>query len=129
MAAPLIPGLNDDELPAILKAGAAAGARTASYLMLRLPLTVKPVFVDWLHATYPTKAQRVISRIQSVRDGRMNSANWGERMKGTGPIAEQLQQTFKLFTRKLGLDQKFSPLEIRHFQPPKPKRGQLKLFA
>lgn len=129
MAAPMIPGLNDDELPAILKAGAEAGAKTASYLMLRLPLTVKPVFVDWLHATYPAKAQRVISRIQSVRDGWMNSANWGERMKGTGPIAEQLQQTFKLFTRKLGLDQKFGPLEIRYFQPPKPKRGQLKLFA
>lgn len=129
MAAPMIPSLNDNELPAILKAGADAGARTASYLMLRLPLTVKPVFVDWLHATYPEKAQRVISRIRSVRDGGMNSSNWGERMKGTGPIADQLQQAFKVFARKLGLDQKFSPLETDHFQPPKPKQGQLKLFA
>ncbi|MBD3673977.1 MAG: PA0069 family radical SAM protein [Planctomycetaceae bacterium] len=129
MAAPMIPGLNDDELPSILKAGAEAGARTASFLMLRLPLTVKPVFVDWLHATYPARAQKVISRIRSVRDGGMNSSNWGERMKGTGPIAEQLQQTFEVFTRKLGLDRTFGPLDASHFQPPKPKRGQLKLFS
>lgn len=129
MAAPMIPGLNDDELPAILKAGADAGARTASYLMLRLPLTVKPVFVDWLHAAYPEKAQRVISRIRSTRDGEMNSSKWGERMKGTGVIADQLKQTFELFTRKLGLNQKFAPLETKHFRPPKPKRGQLRLFA
>lgn len=129
MAAPMIPGLNDDELPAILKAGADAGARTASYLMVRLPLTVKPVFVDWLHAAYPEKAQRVISRIRSTRDGEMNSSKWGERMKGTGVIADQLRQTFELFARKLGLNQKFTSLETKHFRPPKPKRGQLKLFA
>jgi DNA repair photolyase len=129
MAAPMIPGLNDDELPAILQAGADAGAKTASYLIVRLPLTVKPVFVEWLQAAYPEKAQRVISRIRSVRYGELNSSKWGERMKGTGLIADQLRQAFEIFSRKLGLNQKLAPLETKHFGPPKPRRGQLRLFA
>lgn len=129
IAAPLIPGLNDDELPAILHAAAEAGAKTASYLLLRLPLTVRPVFLDWVHSAYPEKAQRVISRIHSVRNGQMNSSKWGDRMQGTGAIADQIRQTFHLFTRKLGLNQKRVPLETNHFRPPKPKRGQLRLFA
>jgi DNA repair photolyase len=129
MAAPIIPGLNDEELPAILRAAAQAGAKTASYLIVRLPLTVQPVFVEWLLSAYPDKTQRVISRIRSLRVGEMNSSKWCERMKGTGVIADHIRQTFELFTRKLGLNQKRAPLETTHFRPPKPKRGQLRLFA
>jgi DNA repair photolyase len=129
MAAPLIPGLNDSELPAILEAARDAGAQTAGYNLLRLPLTVRPVFLEWLHRTQPTKAERVEGLIRSTREGQLNQSEFGTRFRGTGPIAEQIKRTFEVFSRKYGLDRATTPLDASQFRPPLPKSGQMRLFT
>jgi len=128
MVAPLIPGLNDSEVPSILEAAKNAGAMTASSVLLRLPLTVEPVFKEWLERTQPLKSQRVVSRIQNTRDGKLNSSTWGERMVGTGEMAEKIQEIFRLFKRRFGLEGKLPARNCRLFRPPPSKSGQLRLF-
>jgi DNA repair photolyase len=128
MLAPVIPGLNDAEIPAILQAAADAGAMTASYILLRLPLTVEPVFQEWLRRTQPLRAERVLGRIRETRGGKLNSSTWGERMAGTGEIAEQIGNLFRLFRRKHGLDRKLPPQNCTLFRPPVPRSGQMRLF-
>jgi DNA repair photolyase len=128
MTAPVIPGLNDSELPALLNAASEAGARHASFVMLRLPLSVKPVFLDWIERAEPLKRDRVVALLQSVRGGEMNSSNFGERMRGTGQMAEQIKQTFRVFARKCGLDQPLPKPTAEHFIRPTPSSGQLRLF-
>lgn len=128
MVAPIIPGLNDTEIPEILRAAKSAGANSASYTLLRLPLTVRPVFQDWLKRTQPLKAARVESLIRSTRDGELNNSNFGRRMRGTGQIAEQIQRTFQVFARKHRLDQRLPSLDTSQFRPPTGSSGQLRLF-
>ena len=128
MTAPVIPGLNDSELPSLLEAASQAGARHASFVMLRLPLAVKPVFIEWLDRAEPLKRDRIVGLVQSVRGGELNSANFGERMRGTGQMADQIKQTFRLFARKHGLDQPLPKLSAGHFIRPQPASGQLRLF-
>lgn len=128
MVAPVIPGLTDHELPGLLQAAAAAGALTAGYILLRLPLRVQPVFLDWLQRTQPTKAERVESAVRDTRDGRLNSSEFGERFRGRGLLAEQIERTFRVFTRKLGLDGPAPPLDLTQFRPPVSSSGQLRLF-
>ena len=128
MMAPVIPGLNDSEVPGILEAARNAGAMTASYILLRLPLTVEPVFKEWLERTQPLKAERVLGRVRETRGGKLNSSTWGERMIGTGEIADQIKSMFRLFKRKHGLDGRLPPLICSFFQPPLPRSGQKRLF-
>ncbi|MDA1017543.1 MAG: PA0069 family radical SAM protein [Planctomycetota bacterium] len=128
MVAPIIPGLNDSEIPAILAAAAAAGAESASYTLLRLPLNVLPIFSEWLERTQPLKKDRVESRIRSTRDGQLSDAKFGRRMRGAGEIAEQIEQMFRVFAKKHGLDQKHAPLATSHFTRPIAASGQLRLF-
>jgi len=128
MTAPVIPGLNDSEIPALLEAASKAGAKHAGFVMLRLPLAVKPVFLEWLDRFEPSKRDRVVALLQSVRGGELNSSNFGERMRGTGEIADQIKQTFRVFARKHGLDQPLPKLNSTLFVPPKPSSGQLSLF-
>jgi DNA repair photolyase len=128
MVAPIIPGLNDSEVPSILEAAKSAGAMTASYVLLRLPLTVEPVFQEWLERTQPLKAERVLGRVRETRGGRLNSSTWGERMVGSGEIANQIKQMFRLFKQKNGLDAKLPPQDCSHFRPPVPSSGQRRLF-
>lgn len=128
MVAPIIPGLNDSEMAEILQAAKAAGARTAHYIMVRLPLTVEPVFREWLQRTRPLKADLVLSRIQNVRGGKMNDATWGQRQVGTGEIADQIGSMFKLFRKKHGLDGEMPALNVDLFQKPEKSSGQLRLF-
>ena len=97
MVAPVIPGLNDSEVPSILEAAKDHGAQTAGYVLLRLPLTVEPVFKEWIERTQPMKSTRVLGRIQETRDGKMNSSSFGERMVGSGEIAQQIKNMFRLF--------------------------------
>lgn len=127
MVAPIIPGLNDHEAPAVMKAVKEAGALDARYVMLRLPLTVEPVFREWLTRTQGAKAEKVEGLIRHMRDGLLSSANWGERMRGTGPIAEQFATMFGVFRQKLGFSD-LPPLDSSQFQPPTPANGQLRLF-
>ena len=128
MLAPVIPGLNDSEIPAVLKAVAESGATTASYILLRLPQTVETVFMEWLRREFPSKASVVESRIRSTRDGKLNSSKFGERMRGTGPIADQISQTFKVFAKKYRLDRRPDALDMSNFRPPTSSSGQLTLF-
>lgn len=128
MMAPIIPGLNDSEAAAILAAASKAGAQTANYVLLRLPLTVEPVFEEWLQRTRPGEADRVLGRIRQTRDGRLNDSSWGQRMVGQGAIADQIRQTFKLFKRRHGLDGRLPPHHCDRFQAPPDRSGQLRLF-
>jgi DNA repair photolyase len=128
MVAPVIPGLNDREIPAILEAAREAGARSAGYVLLRLPLAVRPIFEEWLTRNYPEKADRIFSLVRATRGGRITDSTWGRRMRGQGEYADQIGQTFKVFKKKFGLDQPLPPLDHGKFMPPKPDEGQLTLF-
>jgi DNA repair photolyase len=103
MVAPIVPGLTDHEVPAILRAAAAAGARTAGYTMLRLPHGVKDLFADWLDRHAPDRKARVLGRVRDVRGGRLNVSAFGTRMKGEGPVADAIRQMFTLHRRRAGL--------------------------
>ena len=128
MVAPIIPGLNDREIPSILKGAQEAGARGAGYVMLRLPYAVRPIFEDWLQRNCPLQAERVLSLIRGTRNGKLNDSEWGRRMRGSGPYAETIAATFKAFSKKLGMDKRLPPLDASKFQPPKSKSGQMNLF-
>lgn len=128
MVAPIIPGLNDSEIPEILQASAEAGAKTAHSILLRLPQTVEPVFREWLQRTQPDQHDKILGRIRQTRSGHLNSSTWGERMQGTGELAEQIGNLFRVFTKKLGLDADLPPLDSTQFRLPHPPSRQLKLF-
>ena len=127
MVAPVIPGLNDSEIPAILDAARAAGAQTAGYVFLRLPHTVEPVFREWLQRTQPLKAERVEQRLRQSRRGKLSNSTWGERMKGNGEIADQIGNMFRVFADRIGFPG-LPPLDASQFIPPIPQTGQLRLF-
>ncbi len=128
LASPMIPGLNDHELEAILSAAAAAGARHASMLLLRLPLEVKDLMQEWLHAHVPDRAGRVLSLIRQCRDGGLNHAEFGMRFRGTGPYAELLYRRFSLARKRLGLDARAWQFDTSRFVPPVPRGGQFNLL-
>jgi DNA repair photolyase len=128
LIAPVIPGLNDSEIPALLAAAKAAGARAAGYVLLRLPLTVAPLFMDWLERTQPQRAAKILGRVRSTRGGKLNTAQFGLRMRGTGKLAEQIRGVFQLFEKKHRLDGDLPELDSTHFRPPLPPSGQGLLF-
>ena len=128
MAAPLIPALNDHELERILDAGAAAGAREASYVLLRLPLEVSPLFRDWLLRHYPDRYRHVMSLIRSMRGGKDYDAEFGKRMKGVGPYAWQISRRFELAAKKYGLTRRSVSLNPELFVPPNGQGVQLSLL-
>lgn len=128
MVAPIIPGLNDQELPAVLAAAREAGAQAAGYLLVRLPHTVEPVFSEWLTRNYPDRAERVVALVRSTRDGAMSDSQFGRRHRGQGPYAAQIRQTFEVFARKLGLARGLPELDLTQFRPPRDPSGQRTLF-
>lgn len=128
MVAPVIPGLNDHEIPQVLQAARDAGATRASYTLLRLPLAVKPVFLDWLQQRLPSRAERIVNRVLAVREGQLNDAQFGRRMRGTGPYAEQIATTFRVFAQRFQLVEPWPELNCADFRPPRPTSGQLTLF-
>ncbi len=128
MIAPIIPGLNDQEIPALLAAAKQAGAWRASFTLLRLPMAVRPIFEQWVTRAYPDKAARILALIRETRGGKMNDAKFGSRMRGEGNYAEGIRNTFEIFRRKQGLDRSFPPFDHSQFTPPQPVSGQLRLF-
>lgn len=104
MIGPVIPALNDQEIERILESAQTAGAREAGYIILRLPLEVAPIFKDWLLRNYPDRYRHVLSLIRSMRDGKDYDAEWGKRMKGTGPYAWQIGRRFEIAAKRLGLN-------------------------
>ncbi len=104
--APVIPGLTDHELEAILKAAAEAGASSARYIALRLPIEVKDLFEEWLRAEHPHRADKVLSLIRGMRGGKLNESAFGARMKGAGPYADLIAARFARAVKRLGLDRR-----------------------
>jgi len=104
LMAPVIPGLNDDEIETIAAASAAAGAGSIGYVLLRLPYEVKDLFKEWLEAHASEKAARVMGLIREMRGGRDYDSQWSQRQTGTGPLAELLRRRFELARRRHGLD-------------------------
>jgi DNA repair photolyase len=129
MFAPVIPGLNDHELEAVLERAAEAGATAAGYVVLRLPLEIKDLFREWLEAARPDRASRVMSLVRQMRHGRDYDVRWGERMKGDGPIAEILKARFDAARRRFGLDRPRPPLDLTQFKVPPKETNQLDLFG
>ena len=125
MTAPMIPGLNDHEMEAILDAAAAAGATRAGYTALRLPLEIKELFEEWLRANRPDRADRVLSLIRQIRGGELYKAEFGTRMKGEGPIAQLLSQRFAASVKRLGLNRVRYRLDTQRFAVPAAARTAL----
>ena len=125
MTAPMIPGLNDHEMEAILEAARDAGATRAGFIVLRLPLEIKELFQEWLRQHRPDRAERVLSLIRQLRGGALNSAQFGQRMRGEGPIAQLLSARFAAATKRLGLNQQRYRLDTTRFAVPEAVRTAL----
>jgi DNA repair photolyase len=128
MMAPVIPALNDHEIERILDSGKAAGASEASYVLLRLPLEVSPLFRDWLLQNYPDRYRHVMSLVRSMRDGKDYDAEFGKRMKGAGPYAWQISRRFEMATKRLGLMRRSLHLREDLFISPNSDGVQLSLL-
>jgi DNA repair photolyase len=128
MMAPVIPALNDHEIERILDSGKAAGATEASYVLLRLPLEVSPLFRDWLLQHYPDRYRHVMSLVRSMRDGKDYDAEFGKRMKGAGPYAWQISRRFEMATKRLGLMRRSLHLREDLFISPNSDGVQLSLL-
>lgn len=124
---PIVPGITDDGLEAILAAAAEAGARRASYIPVRLPHEVAPLFRAWLDAHHPDRAGKVMAIIQSLRGGRDNDPGFGSRMRGAGPWAELIATRMRIATKRLGLDAPSPRLRCDLFEPPR-SDGQMQLL-
>src|SRR5216110_2114088 len=121
MIGPVVPGLNDAEIPRILEAAAGAGARSASWVLLRLPKPVDALFDGWLEERYPERRARVLARIGDTRAGRLSDSTFGRRQRGQGEYAEQIAALFAVAAKKHGLDRRLPPLETGAFRrPPTP---------
>jgi DNA repair photolyase len=113
---PVIPGLNDAELPMIVKQAAERGARYASYTLVRLPMAVKDLFIEWLQRTLPDQAPRVLNRIRSVRGGQLTCSEFGKRLKGEGKIAEVINQLFHTSCKQFHLNEQKLTLSTEQFR-------------
>jgi DNA repair photolyase len=116
MAAPVVPGLTDSEIPDILSTAKTAGASFAGYMLLRLPYQVKGLFVDWIERNYPQRAAKVINRIRDTRDGELSCSVFGTRMRGSGQIAQNIEQLFHTASRKTGLAHSKIQLDTTQFR-------------
>ncbi|CUH82006.1 Radical SAM superfamily protein [Tritonibacter multivorans] len=128
MAAPLVPGLTDPELEALLAAGAEAGADAASWIMLRLPREVSGLWQEWLAAHYPGRAAKVMARLREMHGGRDYDPRWGQRMRGEGEYADMIGRRFKLACKRLELNEKTAALRTDLFARPPQAGDQLALF-
>ena len=128
MVAALVPALNDKTLEHVLEAAAAAGAKEAAYVILRLPHELKPIFKEWLAAHYPERAEHVMSIVRQMRGGRENDPDFGSRMTGKGNYADLIEKRFEIACRRFGINRREKPeLDCTRFRPPA-RHGQLTLF-
>ena len=126
LVAPVVPGLTDHELPKIIESAVSAGAVQAGYIMLRLPYAVSDLFINWIENHFPDRKNKIINRIKSVRKGKLNSPEFGKRMKGEGIFADQVKDLFDLSCRKNGIEGKKVKLSTENYI--NPKKSQLALF-
>jgi DNA repair photolyase len=118
LVAPVIPGLNDHEIPSVLAAAAAAGARHAGYVVLRLPYAVVDLFTAWLERNFPDRKEKVLGRIRDLRGGRLNETRFGRRMRGEGLLAEQIKSLFTLGCKRAGIIGRGPQLSTAAFRRP-----------
>ena len=128
MIGPVVPGLNDAEIPRILEAAARAGAQSASWVLLRLPKPVDELFARWLEEHYPERRARVLGRIRDTRGGRISDSTFGRRQRGQGEYADQIAALFAVAARKHGLDARLAPLSADAFRRPARAGEQLRLI-
>ena len=128
MVAPVVPALTDHELEAILARAADAGAIAASWIILRLPLEVAPLFRDWLQTYFPDRAGRVMGRVRDLHGGADYAADWGRRLTGEGAFADLLRHRFAIAVKRLRLKVDLPPLRSDLFRPPVRAGDQLSLF-
>ncbi|MGH7950598.1 MAG: PA0069 family radical SAM protein [Limisphaerales bacterium] len=124
--APIIPGLTDHEMHAILKAAHEAGATSAGFTIVRLPHGDKALFENWLATHFPDRKEKVLNRIKAMRGGKLYDAQWGKRMRGEGIFAEQIAQMFEVAKRKAGFKNERRELSVENFR--RPGGAQLSLF-
>ena len=125
--APVIPGLTDHEMPAILQAAADAGATAAGFALVRLPYAVAPLFEKWLATHFPDRKEKVLNRLRSLRGGKLNDSRWGTRLSGEGIFADQMEQMFEVARRKAGIRNYGNELSTAAFR--RPSGAQLPLFS
>ena len=128
MVAPVIPGLTDHELEPILSAAAGAGARAASWIMLRLPGEVAPLWQDWMARHYPGRADKVLRRLTEMHGGKPYDARFGHRMRGEGVHARMIGRRFDIAARRLGLDRPLPAPDCTRFAVPLGTQDQPSLF-
>ncbi|OKL40512.1 PA0069 family radical SAM protein [Pontibacter flavimaris] len=126
MTAPIIPGLNDSEIPALVKAAADAGASNAAYTMVRLNGSIGPIFEDWIQQAFPDRAQKVLSQIADCHGGQLNDSRFGVRMRGEGKFADLISKLFRVSMQKYMAGRSMKPYNYSHFCQRKGK--QLGLF-
>jgi DNA repair photolyase len=118
LVAPVIPGLTDHEMPAILSAAAKAGAMSAGFVPLRLPWVVAPLFEQWIEKHFPDRKDKVLNRIRSMRGGKLYDAEWGKRMRGEGIFADEIARMFEVARRRAGIEERHWELSTAHFKRP-----------
>jgi DNA repair photolyase len=126
MVAPVIPGLNSDEIPLLIKAAAEAGASAASYTLVRLNGSIAEVFTDWIRKAFPDRAEKVLHLIAECHDGKLNDSRWGARMTGDGPVADSIRRLFNISVSRYLPGRAERPLNLELFCTPSGK--QLNLF-
>jgi len=129
MTAPIIPAINDHEIEDILAAAAGAGATEAGYVVLRLPLEIKSLFVDWLARHYPDRAAKVMAQVREMRGGKDYDPTWGRRQRGQGVYAGLIGQRFRRAAARLGLNRQRVPLDCGLFRRPLDSQAQPSLFS
>ena len=129
LTAPMIPALNDSEMEVLLERARHAGAASAGYVLLRLPLELKPLFKEWLETHFPDKARHVLSLVAQAHGGKLYDSAWTKRMAGGGPYADMLRTRFDRACRKLGFNQRSNDgLDTTRFRLPPRTGDQLALF-
>jgi len=125
-ACPIIPALNDEEIPSILREASARGAKFAGYTIVRLPHAVKDLFVEWLKRDLPDRAPAILSRIRSVRNGELSCSDFGKRLSGEGQFAETIEQLFQSSCRRYHLNETKATFSTSLFASP--RRSQIDMF-
>ena len=125
MAAPIIPGLNSNELPDIIKAAADRGALSAGFTMVRLNGSIAELFTDWINKAYPDRAEKVLNMIRSTHGGKLNDSDFGRRMSGDGQVAQSIHQLFKMACNRFLAGREMPQLDHSLFVPKNGRQGNL----
>lgn len=128
MTAPIIPGLNSDEIPQLIEAAANSGAQRAGMSLVRLNGSIGDIFKDWIHKNFPDRAEKVLNHIAAIHGGQLNDSRYGTRMRGEGNIAASIHQLFNMAVKKHMVSKERFQYDLTVFERPKPQKDQLELF-